>query len=92
MPKQFTVYMVLFDTGYLYTGSTANLYRRSREHHKFGAKPKVIFKERFGTREDAFQREKQLKGWSRSKKLALAEGRVGELPGLAKRRAGRSST
>jgi|GEM_PF-2998892 putative endonuclease len=84
----FTVYLILYENGYLYTGSTANLYRRSREHHKGGFKLKVIYKERHPTREAAYQREHQIKGWSRAKKLALAEGRQAELKHLAKRRAG----
>jgi putative endonuclease len=50
---------------------------------------KVIHKERYPSREAAYQRERQIKGWSRSKKLALAKGELAELTKLAKRRAGK---
>lgn len=84
----FFTYMVIFENGYLYTGSTGNITRRGREHRRYGEKPKVIWKERFGTREEAFAREKQIQGWSRAKKLALADGKKDELVTLSKRRAG----
>jgi putative endonuclease len=83
-------YLVLFENGYLYTGSTANIFRRTREHFRGGGRPTVIWRQRFESREEALAREKQLKGWSRAKKLALAEGRVEDLVRLAKRRGGRS--
>ncbi|MGV3650047.1 MAG: GIY-YIG nuclease family protein [Devosia sp.] len=34
----------------------------------------------------AFERERQLKGWSRAKKEALIAGQLEDLPGLASRR------
>ncbi len=85
----FTAYMLLFEDGYLYTGSTCNLFKRTREHYLLGGHPKVIWKQRFPTRAEAAAREKQLKGWTRAKKLALAEGKYDELKLLSKRRAGR---
>ena len=34
---------------------------------------------------DAYAREKQIQGWSRSKRIALIEGRCDDLPGLSRR-------
>lgn len=84
-----TVYMVMFEDGYLYTGMTKNTFRRNKQHFQKRGKPTVIFKQRFETQAEAVQREKQLKGWSRAKKLAAAEGRSADLVSLAKRRAGK---
>jgi putative endonuclease len=36
---------------------------------------------------DAFALEKQVQGWSRAKRLALVEGRLGDLPGLSRSKA-----
>jgi predicted GIY-YIG superfamily endonuclease len=86
---KYITYMILFPNGYLYTGSTGNLTMRSKEHRvRLGLGFKVVYKEAFGTREEAAKREKQLKGWRRSKKDALIEGRYAELVTLAKRRNG----
>ena len=35
---------------------------------------RLLFHEQFATRDQAFARERQIKGWSRRKKLALASG------------------
>lgn len=83
-----TVYMVMFEDGYLYTGMTKNTFRRNKQHFQKRGKPALIFKQRFETQAEAVQREKQIKGWSRSKKLALAENRLSDLSILAKRRGG----
>lgn len=66
----------------LYTGVTSDLERRCYEHkHKiykgFTKKynvDKLIYFEKFEFVEDAINREKQIKGYSRSKKVALIEG------------------
>lgn len=86
---KFITYMVLFEDGYLYTGSTGNLTRRNKDRkRKFGGGFRVVFREAFGTREEALAREKQLKGWKRAKKEALFEERRADLVVLAKRRSG----
>ena len=86
---KFIIYMILFPNGYLYTGSTGNLMRREKEHRvRLGLGFKVVYREVFGTREEAAMREKQLKGWRRSKKDALIGGRIEDLKRLAKRRNG----
>ena len=63
----------------LYTGVTNNLERRCLEHKKkimkgFTQKynvDKLIYFEIFNMIEDAIAREKQIKGFSRTKKIAL---------------------
>jgi predicted GIY-YIG superfamily endonuclease len=84
----FFTYMILFDSGYLYTGSTRRTRNRAREHWRKGGHPSVIWKGSFATREAALERERQIKGWSRAKKMALAKGDFESLRLLAKRRGG----
>jgi putative endonuclease len=65
----------------LYIGCTGFLEGRIFQHRKllidgFTRKyqvTKLIYYETFGTEEEASAREKQLKGWRRSKKVALIE-------------------
>jgi predicted GIY-YIG superfamily endonuclease len=47
---------------------------------------RLLYSEFFQDKGSAMRRERQLKGWSRAKSLALAEGRIGDLKRLAKRR------
>jgi len=86
----FFTYLVLFDSGYLYTGQTRKVRDRAKEHWRKGGHPRVIWKQAFETRAEALVREKQIKGWTRVKKLALASGAINSLEVLAKRRGGRS--
>jgi len=67
--------------GTLYTGVTSNLPQRAWQHReslvagftkRYGCKLLVWF-EQFATMPDAIAREKQIKGGSRTKKLALIE-------------------
>ena len=64
----------------LYTGSTSNLSNRILEHktkyhpNSFTARynvDKLVYYEYFHFIEEALAREKQIKGWSREKKLKL---------------------
>lgn len=88
------VYIVECSDGSYYTGSTVDLERRIWEHNQgVGAnftKKKLpvtlVFAEESESVEVAFSREKQIQGWNRAKKRALIEGRMSELPGLARRR------
>ena len=78
--KKFYVY-ILTNKGnrVLYTGVTSNLTRRTYEHKEklvsgFTKKyqvSKLIYYEEFDSPADAIAREKQIKGGSRLKKLAL---------------------
>ncbi len=71
----------------LYTGVTNNLIRRVYEHkHKINADSftakynvnKLVYYEIYQYIEDAIKREKQIKGGSRAKKIALIEKENGD--------------
>jgi len=75
-----TVYLLLCDQKIIYTGLTDNFDRRFEEHKSKTSRftrqfsdLKLIHKEIFGTETEAAKREKEIKGWSRKKKLALIE-------------------
>jgi predicted GIY-YIG superfamily endonuclease len=77
---QFWMYMLTCADGSYYVGHTDDLERRVAAHQDgtFGgytAKRRPVtlsYAEVFDTRDGAFRRERQLKGWSRAKKEALA--------------------
>ncbi len=62
-----------------YTGHTDNLQTRIAQHeasaipgHTQNRRPiKLVWSQEFGTRMEALEAERQIKGWSRAKKLAL---------------------
>lgn len=79
MTKQYYVYIMTNRSGTLYIGVTNDLERRVHEHKtkqidgftkKYHVTSLVHFEAGQDIRE-AIAREKQLKGWSRAKKLAL---------------------
>jgi len=79
--KQYYVYIMTNASGTLYVGVTSNLEVRSWQHRS-GAGPGFTKKYRisrvlyFETTNDAvvaIEREKQLKGWTRKKKLGLVK-------------------
>jgi putative endonuclease len=86
------MYILLCADGSYYTGSTINLERRLEQHQKGeGANHtrkrlpvKLLYYEEYQRIDEAFYREKQVKGWSRKKKEALIEGKTNLLPDLAK--------
>jgi len=45
---------------------------------------KLVYTEAYPLVQQAYYREKQVQGWSRNKKQALIEGRLDDLPELAK--------
>jgi putative endonuclease len=77
--------------GSYYTGSTTNLRRRLWQHQNgLGANHtakrlpvKLVYFEVYERVADAFEREKQVQGWSRKKKQALMEGDENVLRRLA---------
>ena len=78
--KQYYVYIATNRTRSLYIGVTNDLQRRQAEHatgqSRFTAKYKInriVYYETFLDVNQAIAREKQLKGWRRSKKIALIE-------------------
>ena len=89
----FWVYILRCHDGSYYVGHTDNLESRMAKHHAgeiegFTATRlpvEIVFSEEFTTRDDAFARERQLKGWSRAKKEALIRGNWMEVSRLAQR-------
>ena len=79
--KRYWVYIVASNSGTLYIGVTSRLYFRVMEHKTgtiegFSSKYKctrLVYFESFDIVQKAIGREKQLKGWRRSKKIALIE-------------------
>ena len=79
--KKYWVYIVASRTGTLYIGMTNNLYVRALQHKAgeiegFSSKYKCnrrIYWESFDDVLKAINREKQLKGWRRAKKIVLIE-------------------
>jgi putative endonuclease len=80
--KQYYVYLMASFKQRLYVGVTNDLRRRIYQH-KTKAHPesftaryninRLVYFEVFGDIRDAIGREKQIKGWRRSKKVALIE-------------------
>jgi tRNA/rRNA methyltransferase len=78
----FYVYIFRCADGSYYVGHTDDLEKRLAAHqsgeiagYTYSRRPvHLVFHEEFPSREDAFLRERQLKGWSRRKKEALVRG------------------
>jgi len=78
-PKTYFVYIMTNRSKTLYTGITGNLIQRVRRHKLaigscFTTKYKLdrlVYFERFEDVHNAIEREKQIKGWLRIKKIAL---------------------
>jgi putative endonuclease len=78
-PRSYFVYIVASRTRVLYIGLTGHLERRMQQHKRqvFAGFSSVyncnrlIWFERYADPSTAIAREKQLKGWTRQKKLAL---------------------
>src|ERR1700722_1462939 len=79
--KKYWVYIVASRTGTLYIGMTNNLFVRVGQHKSgeiegFSSKyhcDRLVYWESFDDVLLAIDREKQLKGWRRSKKIGLIE-------------------
>ena len=79
--RQYYVYIMTNKSRTLYTGVTNNLERRVYEHKQklipgFTTKyniSRLVFFEATQNIRAAIEREKQIKGWLRSKKIALIE-------------------
>jgi putative endonuclease len=77
--EQYFVYILAGKSGVLYTVMTNNLERRVYQHKNkvtegFTSKynvDRLVYMETFGDVRDAIAREKQIKSWRRSKKIAL---------------------
>ena len=76
------LYIATFKNGKLYTGITVDLVRRIKQHNEgIGAKSlrgkgpvELLYTEEYTTNALAAKREREIKGWSHSKKVKLIEG------------------
>ncbi|MBQ3716699.1 MAG: GIY-YIG nuclease family protein [Fibrobacter sp.] len=86
------MYILKCSDGSYYTGSTRDLEKRVMEHNMgMGANytrkhlpVELVYFEEFQRVDDAYAREKQVQGWTRSKKEALIKGQFGKLTDLSK--------
>lgn len=80
--KPFYVYMLRCADSSYYVGHTDNLEARIGQHEAgalggYTARRRpveLVFVSEHSSRDEAFARERKIKGWSRSKKAALARG------------------
>lgn len=85
------VYILQCSDGSYYTGSTIDLDKRIMEHQdgkganhtKKRLPVKLLYVEEYLSIATAFEREKQIQGWSRAKKETLINGEFEALPNLA---------
>jgi len=82
--KPWYVYLLLCDEKTFYVGITPNITIRLMQHknkQSFFTKKfshlKLMYCEMYGIKSDAVTREKQLKGWSHTKKQMLIDGKLG---------------
>jgi predicted GIY-YIG superfamily endonuclease len=90
----FWAYMLHCRGGYFYVGHSDDLERRIAQH-QCGAIPgftanhqpvELVWSQEFVTRDEAKAAERQIKGWSRAKKLALIRGDWDRISVLARRK------
>ena len=87
----FHAYMLRYADGSYYTGHTDDLEQRLAAHqtgalrgYTASRRPvELVWSDMFRSRQEAFERERQIKGWRRSKKQALIEQHWSELRVLA---------
>jgi putative endonuclease len=87
------VYILRCGDGSYYVGSSRNVEHRLWQHStgaggQYTGKRmpvELVYLEEFDRIDYAYEREKQLQGWSRRKKEALIEQRIGDLPALSKK-------
>jgi len=93
MPASFWVYILRCADGTLYVGVTSNLSERLQRHnegrgclHTSSRLPvTLLHSEEHPSENAASRRERQIKGWTREKKLALAVGDLATLKGISRR-------
>ncbi len=96
----FWAYILHCRGGAFYTGHTDNLPHRIGQHQSgtmagFTADklPVVlVWSQEFSTRIEALEAERQIKGWSRAKKMALIRGDWARISALAKGKNGPSTS
>ncbi len=84
MTKIWFVYLLLCDLKTFYVGITTDIVKRIIEHKKkesiFTKKfsdIRLVYCEKYSREHEAAMREKQLKGWSHTKKQMLIDGKLG---------------
>ncbi len=90
--KSYWVYMLRCADGSFYVGVTSELDRRIAMHN-LGVNPNaythsrrpvcLVFSQEFSRPDEAIAAEKQIKGWSRAKKIALIAGDWNEIRRLS---------
>lgn len=94
MQISFVYILLCFDNSY-YTGVTNDIFKRFEEHQKgydsksytFNRRPiQLVFYTSFNSIEIAIEKEKQIKKWSKAKKVALINGNFEDLPNLSKKK------
>ena len=89
------VYILLCSDNTYYVGVTSNLEKRIEEHilgkyyesYTHRRRPvQLVYYTSFTDIVIAIEYEKKIKKWSKQKKLALIEGRYGDLPNLSKKK------
>ena len=81
MAEKWNLYIIECKTGEFYTGITQDVIERVQEHNrgracrytKFRAPVKLVYREGCGNYSEARKREKQVKDFSRAKKLKLIQ-------------------
>ena len=93
----FYVYILRCSDGSYYTGHTDDLERRIAAHNRryytgytLKRRPvELVFCDEFSTRQEAFERERQIKGWGKAKKELLIAGNWDLLAHWSKRQRAR---
>ncbi len=83
VPREFWVYIMASNTGTLYIGMTGDIYTRIMQHKNksiegFSSKydcHRLVWYESWDDPRTAVNREKELKGWVRRKKIELIESK-----------------
>jgi len=92
----FWAYMLHCNAGRFYVGHTDDLERRLAEHQSGAIRGftssylpvSLVWSQEFTNRDEALAAERQIKGWSRAKILALIRGHWPEISRLAKNKTG----
>jgi putative endonuclease len=92
----FWAYMLHCNAGRFYVGHTDDLERRLAQHESGAVRGftssylpvRLVWSQEFPTRYAALTAERQIKGWTRAKKLALIRGDWPEISRLAQSKTG----
>jgi len=87
------IYLLRCADDSLYVGETSDLHTRERHHNEgrgssYTAKRRpvhIVYAERYGSKQDALKRERQIKRWSLQKKEILVRGEAARLSGISQR-------